>query len=252
MRRSEADELRRTATHRYRLRSLTCTRWPHFPCCAKVTVWLLLALIVAPILLATVDGCKVTIVSPSSGATLVDGSPLHLSFRIKSSANSTCPHRAVVYLHVDGNFVQKHQHECDSYLPVAATAPALLCCSRIIEICVHDIPDSCARSAVSILPSDLKAPWSPPLFGQGATRFVAHNADLAAALQALFPPHDPLLDMSCDAYFLSHRGARVSAARSAHTHMHDYSRAPLSQFPHCIAECAYPPPLFPSVSHMHP
>lgn len=204
--------------------------------------WILIALAAAPSLLSYADGCAVVIVSPSSGTFVDEGSPLLLSFRIKSSGNSSCPSRALVNVHVDGKFVQKHEHNCDSFLPVTASAPPLLCCQRVIEICVHDLPASCARSTVAVRRTQSPGPWSPATSGQVTSAFVAHSAELAAALQRLLPSHDPLLDMSCDRYLLSHRGTRVSSSGDALTHLHDYSRAPLSQFSHCVAECTRPLP----------
>lgn len=199
--------------------------------------WMLIALAAAPSLLSYADGCAVVIVSPSSGTFVDEGSPLLLSFRIKSSANSSCPSTALVHVHIDGEFVQKHEHPCDSFLPVTATAPPLSCCQRVVELCAHDVPASCARSTVAVRRPQSPHPWMPATSGQLTSAFVAHSPELAAALHRLLPSHDPLLDMSCDRYLLSHRGARVSASGDALTHLYDYSRAPLSQFSHCVHEC---------------
>ncbi len=170
-------------------------------------IWLLLALASASRLLAPVNACKVVIVSPSSGALLDEGSLLKLSFRIKSSANSSCPSRAAVRVRINGNSVQQHDsRECNSFLPLAATAPALPCCHQHkIEICALNIPHSCAQSTVSVVPAQSSRPWSPQphpphATGTSSATHVNHNLHLAAALQHLFPSHEPLIDMSCDAY----------------------------------------------------
>jgi hypothetical protein len=205
--------------------------------------WLSAALVVALSLSASVLGCHVVIVSPTSGSTRDESVPFGLSYRITSSAGSPCPSTAAVTLRVGSNYVQALDSPTDTFLPIALSAPALSSGDHIIELCLRNLPKSCAQTIVSIARALSSRPWAPSASGHGASGFVAHNADLAAALDKLFPSHEALLDMSCDKYYLAHRGARLSLNRDALTHMHDYSRRPLTQFSHCIAQCANPPPL---------
>jgi len=195
-------------------------------------------------LLVSVDSCKVVIVSPSTGSSRDDGLPFDIAYRIQSSPDPCSQPIVSAELRIDGNFVLASKSKCDSFLPLVATAPALACCSHILELCVSNLPGSCSRANVTITPPPTR-PWSPTITGQGASGRVAHNQLLAAALGRLFPAHEPLLDMSCDKYLLSHRGARKSSPGDALTLSYDYSRQPLSQFSHCIAECASPPPSHP-------
>ena len=189
-------------------------------------------------LLASANSCMVVIVSPTSGSARHDGSPFSISYRVKSTLNSC--HQPIVsaVLRIDGNSVLESESQCDSFLPLVVTAPALACCLHILELCVSNLPASCTRSNVTIIPPPAR-PWSPTITGGAASVFVAHNELFAAALSQLLPAHEPLLDMSCDKYLLSHRGARTSlGSGNALTFMRDYSRRPLSLFSHCISECA--------------
>ena len=189
-------------------------------------------------LLAAVDACKVVIVSPTAGSMREEGLAFSVSFRIRSSSTSPCEPAVAVAFSIDGNSVHSAAFESESFLPIAWTAPALECCQHVIELCVSNVPESCARVAVSISRSQQPLHWMPSTSGQAASNhFVAHSDVLADALTELLLPHDPLVDMSCDKYLLAHRGARPSQSGDAMVLSYDYSRTPLSQFEHCVSEC---------------
>ena len=198
----------------------------------------LAAVVIALSLFAFVDCCKVAIVSPTSGSVREEALPFSVSFRVRSSLNAPCQSAAAVDFSIDGKSVMSLVSESNSFLPIAFTSAALMCCNHVIELCVKNVPESCARAAISI--SRLQQPlhWMPSTSGQPVSNsFVAHSDLLADALNELFLPHDPLLDMSCDKFLLAHRGNRQSKSGDALTLSYDYSRQPLSQFEHCVAEC---------------
>jgi hypothetical protein len=216
-------------------------RWTRCgPCTRPASHSLLAILAFALSLLASTDSCKVVIVSPTTGSARQEGSTFEVSYRIRSSSNAPCQPTAAVHLRIDGISVQSHAANSDTLLPVALTVPALACCEHVIEVCVNGLPEPCARSSVAISRALLQ-PWSPSVSGHAASSLVAHSEQLADALSHLLLPHEPLLDMSCDKYLLSHRGTRPSQSGNALTLSYDYSRRPLSQFSHCVDECIFFP-----------